>query len=48
MDSLELFTANNLHTSKMRATNRLTHMTEDVNHQATKYIKDHLPLKNYG
>lgn len=26
----------------MRATNRLTHMTDDVSHQDTKYTFDHL------
>lgn len=48
MVDLELFKPNNLHTSKMSATNRLTHMTEDVIHQATKYTKDHLAWKSYG
>lgn len=32
----------------MRATNKLTHMTEDVTHQATKYTKDHLMREGYG
>lgn len=29
-------------TSRMSATNRLTHMTDEVNHQDTKYTFDHL------
>lgn len=34
-------------TSKMSATNKLTHMTEEVIHQHTKYTFDHLWIMNH-
>lgn len=42
MRSNKISNGQNRRTSKMSATNRLTHMTDEVNHQDTKYTFDHL------